>query len=118
MFFKHTGEENIVFLIVYVDDIIIIGNDPDETKILKEMLVKDFEIKDFGIPRYFLGIKVARSGKGIFVSQRKYVLDLLQKNRYARMQPGDTTIVLTTTWEQLLKVMQLIDVNTKGWWVS
>ena len=42
-------------------------------------MAKEFEIKDLGSLKYFLGIEVARSKQGIFISQRKYVLDLLQE---------------------------------------
>ena len=44
---------------------------------MKERLGKTFEVKDLGQLRYFLGIEIARSSKGIILSQRKYVLDLL-----------------------------------------
>ncbi|PNX70125.1 putative copia-type protein, partial [Trifolium pratense] len=46
---------------------------------LKRNLAPDFEIRDFGPLKYFLGMEVARSKKGIVVSQRKYVLNLLQE---------------------------------------
>jgi hypothetical protein len=44
---------------------------------LKGNLSKTFEVKDLGKLKYFLGIEVARSSKGIALSQRKYTLDLL-----------------------------------------
>ena len=44
---------------------------------LKKYLAKEFEIKDLGQLKYFLEIKVARSKQGIFISQRKYVHNLL-----------------------------------------
>ena len=62
-----------------MDDIIINGNDVDEIRKLKKMLAKEFEIKDLGKLRYFLEIIIARSNKGIFLSQKKYVLDLLKE---------------------------------------
>jgi len=66
-------------LIVYVDDIIVTGDNQLEINNLKGMLAKEFEIKNLGNLRYFLGMEIARSKEGIFVSQRKYTLDLLKK---------------------------------------
>lgn len=56
-----------IALIVYVDDIIVIGNDESEVKLLKTQLAKEFEIKDLGQFRYFLSVEVVRS-KGVFLS--------------------------------------------------
>jgi hypothetical protein len=71
--------ENVCVLIVYVDDIIMTGDDVEEINRLKENLRSAFEIKDLGKLRYFLGIEVSRSEKGIFICQRKYTLDLLKE---------------------------------------
>ncbi|PNX62629.1 putative copia-type protein [Trifolium pratense] len=57
---------------------------------LKRNLAPDFEIRDFGPLKYFLGMEVARSKKGIVVSQRKYVLDLLQETCMSGSKPADT----------------------------
>ena len=46
---------------------------------VKEKLAVDFEIKDLGFMRYFLGMKVAQLNNGIVVSQQKYILDLLKE---------------------------------------
>ena len=46
---------------------------------LKSFLHSQFHTKELGMLRYFLGIEVMRSKHGIFLSQRKYVLDLLSK---------------------------------------
>lgn len=53
---------------MYVDNIIITRNDLDEIKKLKGVLAADFEIKDLGKLRYFLGMEVARSKEGIVVT--------------------------------------------------
>ncbi|CAL2256343.1 unnamed protein product [Prunus armeniaca] len=49
----------------------------DEREALKKYLSQEFEMKDLGDLKYFLGIEVSRSHGGIFLSQRKYALDLL-----------------------------------------
>jgi hypothetical protein len=67
VFFKHKGS-SITILAIYVDDIVITGDDVEEIKWLKEKLGKAFEIKDMGLLRYFLGIEIARSSKGIVLS--------------------------------------------------
>lgn len=60
-----------------MDDTIAIGDDQCEVNNLKGFLGNEFEIKDL-VLRYFLGIEVARSKDGIFLSQC-YALDLLQE---------------------------------------
>lgn len=64
---------------MYVDNIIVTGDDLIGIQKLKEDLSKEFEIKDIGKLRYFIGIEVAHSKEGIFISQQKYILDLLKK---------------------------------------
>ena len=76
LFIKHK-EGKVTALIVYVDDMVLTGDDPCERKALQEYLATKFEMKDLGQLKYFLGIVVARSKHGVLLSQRKYVLDLL-----------------------------------------
>ena len=52
-------------LLVYVDDILIASNDPQSIANLKAVLDKQFKLKDLGSLKYFLGLEVARSEKGI-----------------------------------------------------
>ncbi|GJW51621.1 putative RNA-directed DNA polymerase [Tanacetum coccineum] len=66
LFLSHRGDR-VTCLIIYVDDMIITGNDESEIKKLKEGLCAEFEMKDLGNLRYFLGIKVMRSQQGIFI---------------------------------------------------
>ncbi|RVW97624.1 hypothetical protein CK203_027993 [Vitis vinifera] len=61
---------HIVSLLVYVDDIIVTGNDDKERQVLNQCLAKEFEIKALGRLKYFLGIEVAHSKQGIFISQQ------------------------------------------------
>ena len=82
----------ITALIVYVDDMVVTGNDPEEREALQDYLSREFEMKDLGPLKYFLGIEVSRSDKGIFLSQRKYALDLLQETGMLACQPADTPV--------------------------
>ena len=79
MFIKKSHEGKMVVLIVYVDDIILTGDDVEGMEELKKKLSAEFEIKDLGQLRYFLGMEIARSKQGLVVSQRKYILDLLEE---------------------------------------
>ena len=69
VFFKQTEMNKVIALIVYVDDIALIGNDPAEMEKLKRQLAKEFEIKDLGKLKYFPRIEVAHSIEGIVISQ-------------------------------------------------
>jgi RecJ-like exonuclease len=82
----------ITLLIVYVDDMVVIGDDKEEMAQLKKLLAQEFEIKDVRKLQYFIGTEVARSKKGIFISQRKYILDLLQETDMLRSKPAKSPI--------------------------
>ena len=69
LFFKRGQDSKIAILIVYVDDIIVTGNDPKEIRNLKRHLTSNFDIKYLGQLTYFLGIEVAYSKSGIVLSQ-------------------------------------------------
>ena len=79
LFIKHSISKGVTTLIVYVDDIIVTENDEKEKYTLKQCLAKEFEIKDLGKLKYLFGIEVTRSKQGIFISQQKYVIDLLRE---------------------------------------
>ena len=55
-------------------------------------MANEFEMKNLRGLKYFLGIKVARSKQGIFLSQRKYILDLLAETGMLKCKPADTPI--------------------------
>ncbi|OIT08636.1 putative helicase chr10 [Nicotiana attenuata] len=82
----------LTLLIVYVDVIVMEEDDKEELTRLKNLLAQEFEIKDLGKLQYFLGIEVARSKRGIFISQRKYVLDLLKETGMIGCKPTESPI--------------------------
>lgn len=76
--------------IVYIDDIIITGNNEEGTRSLKKLLAREFEIKNFRQLKYFIGMEVGPTKKGIVVTQKKYVLDLLKEPKMLGCKPVDT----------------------------
>ena len=72
MFIKHSILDGVTILIVYVDDIIITGDDYVERDKLRKRLSTEFKIKELGKLKYFLGIEVAYSEKG-FLSLNKSI---------------------------------------------
>ncbi|RVW20044.1 Retrovirus-related Pol polyprotein from transposon RE2 [Vitis vinifera] len=64
-------------IFVYVDDIIVANNDSNNIAYLKCFVDSKFKLKDLGQLQYFLSHEVARSKKGIPISQRHYALQLL-----------------------------------------
>ncbi|KAJ0703042.1 putative RNA-directed DNA polymerase [Helianthus annuus] len=84
-----------VILLVYVDDIIITGNNNNEISQIKKLLSDSFKIKDLGILRYFLGLEIVYNDEGICLNQRKYCLELLSEFGYLGCKPVNTPIELS-----------------------
>lgn len=92
VFYRHNGPAKNIFLVVYVDDIVITGNDPEGISQLKQHLFSYFQNKNWGKLKYFLGIEVAQSKTSIAISQRKYALDILEESCMLNCKPSDTPI--------------------------
>ena len=92
LFIKHSFVRGVTALLVYVDNIIVTRNDEREKHDMKQRLEKEFEIKELGKLKYFLGIEVAYSTQGIFISQQKYVTDLLIETGKIGCKPISTPL--------------------------
>ncbi|KAK2998849.1 hypothetical protein RJ639_022939 [Escallonia herrerae] len=79
-----------VFLsvLVYVDDLILAGNNSTACSLFKKYLNDCFKLKDLGPLKYFLGIEAARGPRGLFLSQRKYALDILSEFSLSASKPA------------------------------
>jgi histone deacetylase 1/2 len=84
-----------IYLLVYVDDIIVVSSSSAATDRLLHQLGTSFALKDLGDLHYFLGIEVHRSPGRIHLSQHKYALELLRRAGLAQSAPVSTPMCST-----------------------
>ncbi|KAE8733549.1 hypothetical protein F3Y22_tig00001120pilonHSYRG00173 [Hibiscus syriacus] len=77
--FVKANEGKLAIVLVYVDDLIITGDDEAEILQTKENLSVRFQMKELGQLKHFLGLEVDRTHEGIFLCQQKYAKDLLKR---------------------------------------
>jgi len=99
--FVHTNTSSIIYILIYVDDIIITGsNDVVVTDIIQR-LHKEFAITDLGPLSFFLGIKATRDATCLYLTQRRYIANVLTKSKMDGAKPCSnplsTTVALTAT---------------------
>ena len=85
---RDKGKLLIVYL--YVDDLIFTRNDDVMFKEFKKSMMVEFEMSDLGMMHYFLGIEVVQLANGIFISQKKYVQDILDRFQMKDCNPVST----------------------------
>lgn len=93
LFIKRT-KASITILAVYVDDIILTGNNEEEIYQIKSHLDNTFSIKDLGKLHFFLGIEVKYFPDGIVLSQHKFTKDLLQEHFPTKQRKSLTPLPL------------------------
>ncbi|CAM8954016.1 unnamed protein product [Rhodiola kirilowii] len=98
-----------IYMLVYVDDIVIAGSNPTTVDHLIRSLSDTFPIKDLGRLHYFLGIQVAYNSEGQILTQKKYALDLLHRAKMENCRP--TTTPISTTEKLTKNSGQLLDGN-------
>lgn len=76
-----------LMLLIYVDDIIITGNDANHITGLIESLNKLFAMKDLGGLQYFLGLEAKFNKEGLYLTQTKYATDLLKRLQMEDAKP-------------------------------
>lgn len=79
-----------MFVLVYVDDLIVGGNDSALISLFKSYLSRCFHMKDLGVLRYFLEIEVSRGKEGMYLCQKKYVLDIIEECGLLGSKPAPT----------------------------
>jgi hypothetical protein len=86
-----------MFLLIYVDDIIIVSSIPTAIDELLQLLGTDFAVKDLGPLHYFLGIEVIPVKDGLLLFQQRYIRDLLSKTNMTEAKPVSSPMASSST---------------------
>ena len=79
LYTKYGVDKKILIVCLYVDDLIYTSNNKTMLADFKKSMMKEFDMTDMGLMHYFLGIEVVQSSAGVFISQKKYALEILDK---------------------------------------
>ena len=81
IFVTKFGDNDFVILLLYVDDMLIVGQDASEIDNLKRELSKSFAMKDLGLAKHILGMKIScdRKSEKLWLSQEAYVERVLER---------------------------------------
>nr|XP_016452318.1 PREDICTED: uncharacterized protein LOC107776883 [Nicotiana tabacum] len=82
LFYKREGH-SVIFVAVYVDDVLLTGTNLEEIKALKTFLRETFKIKDLGRLHYFLGLEILYKHDGVIITQRKFTSDLIKEFEFS-----------------------------------
>ncbi|XP_068498274.1 uncharacterized mitochondrial protein AtMg00810-like [Phaseolus vulgaris] len=107
---KQARRQCFTILLVYVDDIILAGKSISDIEQVTRHLDKVFKVKDLGDLKFFLGLEIARSNKGIHVSQRKYALNIIYEVGLLAAKPCATPMKKDTK-NMFLKGISIKDVT-------
>jgi hypothetical protein len=91
--FVHVSPRGRTLLLLYVDDMIITGDNPEYIVFVKAHLSDQFLMSDLGPLRYFLGIEIS-TPNGFFLSQDKYIQDLLDRAYLTDHRTAETPMEL------------------------
>ncbi|XP_018625397.1 uncharacterized mitochondrial protein AtMg00810-like [Nicotiana tomentosiformis] len=90
--FTKRKNNDIVVVLVYVDDLLITGTNPNQLNEIRNYLQTRFKIKDLGELKFFLGIEFARSKEGIRMNQRMYGMELISESGLGGAKPVGTPL--------------------------
>ncbi|WCJ38272.1 Retrovirus-related Pol polyprotein from transposon TNT 1-94 [Euphorbia peplus] len=94
VYFKRFSGNNFIILLLYVDDMLIVGQDALLIRKLKEQLLESFDMKDLGPAQQILGMRIVRdrNTKKLWLSQEKYVERVLERFNMVNAKPVSITL--------------------------
>lgn len=86
----HHSSSTVIYILVYVDDLIITGTNPTLIQKFIQQLDRVFALKDLGDLHYFLGIQINRSNNSLTLNQQGYIRDILERTHMSDSTPLST----------------------------
>lgn len=93
LFTKSKEGGKLLIVNLYVDDLIFTGNDKSMCDEFKKSMMLEFDMSDLGKMRYFLGVEVLQNPDGIYICQKKYAREVLERFGMNRSNPVNNPIV-------------------------
>ena len=90
--FIYNKANTVIFVLIYVDDIIVASSSQNATDALLHDLSSEFALKDLGDLSFFLGIEVKKVQDGIVLKQEKYATELLARMGMKDCKPSPTPL--------------------------
>ena len=99
--FIYSKNNIIAYFLAYVDDLLIIVNDNGFLASFIQALSSRFSLKNLGAPNYFLGVEIVPIKSGLFLSQHKFIRELLERFEMEGAKPAPTPLASTATLQLL-----------------
>ncbi|XP_016717050.1 uncharacterized mitochondrial protein AtMg00810-like [Gossypium hirsutum] len=94
LYVKKLDDEKQLIVSLYIDDLFVKGDNEVFIEQFKQRMKSMFEMSNLGDMKYLIGMKIHQSDAGIFISQRKYALEVLKKFKIENCKPVATPLVL------------------------
>ena len=87
--YKQDHNSKTQIILAWIDNLILIGDDPEETADMKQILSQEFEIHDLGEPRFLIGMEISRNWEActVTLSQKQYVRKILERHQMLDSKP-------------------------------
>ena len=116
--FIKTGERgNILIVSLYVDDLIFIGN-CEMIIDFKNSMKQEFDMTDLGKMRYFLGVEVLQCSEGIYISQKKFAKEVLERFGLEQCNGVSNPIVPGTKLSKDEEGSRVMPLHSSKWWAA
>ena len=94
VYFKRLPSEKFIILLLYVDDMLIVGQDIAQISKMKEELVESFDMKDLGPAKQILGMEIThdRKNRRLWLSKERYVERILERFNMKGAKPVNTPL--------------------------